>query len=206
MRAACPRAFTSMPSAGTSARSGCSPLPVVADAVWNDAAPRDPLRQLEGSGRSPHRAAGPRDEVRRVVPGGRGRQESTPRTYKLSNILTLEAGGTFTRPRGFDLATYWNESIARFETGLYRGTATLRAPAKGLKRLRYLSAAVAEAVDRARARPDARGWIRLTIPIESVDMAAERPAAYRRGMRGPAPAELRKRIAEAAVRITALYR
>jgi predicted DNA-binding transcriptional regulator YafY len=81
----------------------------------------------------------------------------------------------------------------------------LRASAKGLKRLRYLSAAVAEAVDRARPKADHDGWIRVTIPIESVDMAANDLLRVGAECEVLQPVELRKRIAEAAGKMAALY-
>jgi hypothetical protein len=41
-----------------------------------------------------------------------------------------------------------------------------------LKRLKLLSDAVAKAVERAPEKVDARGWLEVTIPIESVEHAA----------------------------------
>lgn len=180
-------------------------LPVVADAVWNTR--RLAIRYDSWKGVVDRRI----EPLGLVMKSGEwylvaGAGKGTPRTYKLSNILTLEPGAAFTRPRGFDLAKYWNESIARFETGLYRGTATLRASPKGLKRLRYLSAAVAEAVDRARAKPDARGWTNVTIPIESVDMAANDLLRVGAECEVLQPAELRAKVGEAAAAMARLYR
>jgi predicted DNA-binding transcriptional regulator YafY len=180
-------------------------LPVVADAVWNSrrlTIRYDSWKAVVDRRIEPLGLVMKSGEWYVVAAAGKG----TPRTYKLSNILTLDAGGTFTRPRGFDLAKYWNESIARFETGLYRGTATLRASAKGLKRLSYLSAAVGEAVDRARAKSDSEGWIRLTIPIESVDMAANDLLRVGAECEVLQPAELRQRIAAAATEIARIYK
>jgi predicted DNA-binding transcriptional regulator YafY len=130
-----------------------------------------------------------------------------PRTYKLSNILALEAaGGKFTRPRKFDLARHWAESIERFEAGLYRATATLRASTRGLKALRHLSAAVSDAVDRAPAKRDRHGWARVTIPIESVDHAAAQILGTGAECEVIEPAALRARLAQAAVALAAIYR
>lgn len=130
---------------------------------------------------------------------------SSVRTYKLSNVLSLETRGPFPRPRKFDLAKYWGESIARFETGLYRGTATVRATAKGLKRMRYLSAAVAEAIDRAKVKFDRRGWCKVTIPIESVEMAAHDLMRVGAECKVMQPAALRDRVAGIARAMTGLY-
>lgn len=94
------------------------------------------------------------------------------RTYRVSSILSANAGeARAQRPRGFDLAAYWAESIRRFERELYTGHATVRATPAGLKALRYLSSAVAKAVAAA-AAPGKDGRTRLQMPIESMDHAA----------------------------------
>lgn len=147
-------------------------LPAVAEAVWTDrrlAIRYDSWKGIVDRTIDPLGLVVKAGEWYLIAAAGKA---SSPRTYKLSNVLSLEARGHFTRSRKFDLAKYWGESIARFETGLYRGTATLRATEHGLKRLRYLSAAVAEAIDRAKLKADKRGWYKVIIPIESVEMAA----------------------------------
>jgi predicted DNA-binding transcriptional regulator YafY len=121
------------------------------------------------------------------------------RTYRLSNILSLAVRDeTFARPKRFDLEQYWTQSIERFEAGLYRGTARLRVTPLGLKRLRQLSAAVAEAADRAAKKADARGRVCVTIPIESIEHAAVE--LLRLGAEGEVlePMALRKRIGDVA--------
>jgi predicted DNA-binding transcriptional regulator YafY len=129
-----------------------------------------------------------------------------PRTYKLSNIqgLTIRAE-TFKRPKHFDLARHWAASIARFEAGLYRGTAVVRVTALGLKRLRELSSALAEAAHRATGKPDKAGWTRVTIPIESVDHAALELMRLGPECEAVEPKELRELIAARAEKIAALY-
>lgn len=180
-------------------------LPAVADAVWNSRRLR--IRYDSWKGIVERRI----EPLGLVVKAGEwylvaGAGKGEPRTYKLSNILSLEAGNAFTRQRGFDLARYWGESIARFETGLYRGTATLRATQKGLKKLRYLGATVAEAVDRAAPKADRSGWYKLTIPIESVDHAAADLLRVGAECEVLQPAELRNRMAAAAQALARLYR
>ncbi len=129
-----------------------------------------------------------------------------PRTYKLSNIQGLKIRAeTFKRPRRFDLARHWAASIARFEAGLYRGAAVIRVTAAGLKRLRELSAALAQAADGSTAKPDKSGWARLTIPIESVDHAALELMRLGPECEAIEPKELRERIAGRAKKIAALY-
>jgi len=180
-------------------------LPAVAEAVWNSR--RLKIRYDSWKGLVDRRI----EPLGLVVKAGEwylvaGADKGTPRTYKLSNIHSLETGATFTRPRGFDLAKYWSESIARFETGLYRGTATLRATARGLKRLGYLSAAVAEAIERTSPKPDPSGWAKVTIPIESVDQAALDLLKVGAECEVLQPPELRTRIAATAKAVERMYR
>lgn len=129
-----------------------------------------------------------------------------PRTYRLSNIRELEVRDEkFTRPKRFDLAKHWSASIARFEAGLYQGTAVVRVSPVGLGRLRALSAAVAQAVDSAAEAPDAQGWRRVTIPIESINHAVSE--LVRLGAEGEViePAALREELAAIARRLATIY-
>jgi predicted DNA-binding transcriptional regulator YafY len=125
-----------------------------------------------------------RDEVERVVhPLGLvlkagvwylvAASDGKPRTYRVSNIKRasmLEARAR--RPVRFDLARYWAESVARFESELYTDYADVLATPSGLKQLRYLNAAVARAV--AEARPSRRkdGRVAVRVPVESVEHGA----------------------------------
>jgi predicted DNA-binding transcriptional regulator YafY len=137
-----------------------------------------------------------------VAQSGKG-----PATFKVANLLAVEeTGGTFRRPMRFDLAQYWTESLQRFEAGLYRGTAVVRASALGMKRLRFLSDAVAQAVDRAPPKRDRRGWLEATIPIESIEHAAVELMKIGPECEVLAPAELRTRMARNAAALAAIYR
>jgi predicted DNA-binding transcriptional regulator YafY len=129
------------------------------------------------------------------------------RTYRLSNIRALTVSEQrFVRPKKFDLPRYWSESIARFEAGIYAGVAVVRASARGLGRLRAISAAVADAVERSAQRRDSDGWVRVTIPIESTEHAAVE--LLRLGAEGEvlAPPELRARLAATAQAMARQYR
>jgi predicted DNA-binding transcriptional regulator YafY len=135
------------------------------------------------------------------------RQARELRTFKLAGIQSVEAlAGTFTRPRRFDLAATWAEATQRFEEGVYRGIATLRVSATGLKRLKGFSAIVAESADRSRsATADAAGWWTVTVPIESVEHAAHELLKLGADAEVTEPAELRERLRLSAQRLVALY-
>jgi predicted DNA-binding transcriptional regulator YafY len=129
-----------------------------------------------------------------------------PQTYRLSNILTLEARpGAVRRPRHFDLAKHWAASLARFESELYRGTALLRVSATGFKWLCRISAAVNEAAQRSANGVDARGWRRVTIPIETPEHAASQLIRLADEAEVLEPPELRRLMAATTTRMAKLY-
>jgi predicted DNA-binding transcriptional regulator YafY len=179
-------------------------LPAVADAVWAER--RLDIRYESWKGIVDRRI----EPLGLVMKAGEwyvvANVDGKQRTFKLSNIRELEARtGTFKRPRHFDLARYWAASIERFEAGLHRGTAVVRASPLGLERLRNLSSAVAEAVDRRAKVADASGWMRVTIPIESVDHAAQQLLRIGAECEAMEPRELRERLAKSAERLAHLY-
>jgi predicted DNA-binding transcriptional regulator YafY len=128
-----------------------------------------------------------------------------PRTYRLSNILALTAlEQQFKAPRSFDLAAYWQDSTRRFETGVYNGTALLRVSVRGLRLLRQFSTAVAEAAD-ASAVKEKKGWVRVSVPIESVAHAAAHLINLGADAEVLAPLPLRAELRRTARRLVALY-
>ncbi|MGZ5040922.1 MAG: helix-turn-helix transcriptional regulator [Usitatibacter sp.] len=180
-------------------------LPAMAQAVWNEQRVRIRYESWKGV---VERTVEP---LGLVMKAGEwyvvALSAKAPRTYKLSNILALEStGGKFTRPRKFDLPRHWAESIERFEAGLYRAAATLRASPRGLKALRHLSAAVCDAVDRAPDKPDRRGWTQVTIPIESVEHAAAQILGTGAECEVLEPPALRTRLAQTSLALAAIYR
>ena len=128
------------------------------------------------------------------------------RTYRLSNILDLEVTEeTFERPAGFELAAWWLASTRRFEKELAVDTAQLRVSAAGLKALRDLGAAVAQAAEASASGPDEAGWRRVTIPIESIAHAAAQVLRLGAQAEVLKPAALRRELQERVSAIAALY-
>lgn len=179
-------------------------LATVAHAIWDDR--RLAVRYDSWKGISERRI----EPLGLVLKGGEWYVVASSRkgiaTYKVSNILSVQRVEAFKRPAKFDLAGYWTESTQRFEAGLYRGTAVVRASLLGLKRLKNLGDAVARAVERADARPDRAGWQRVTIPIESVEHAAAELMAVGAECEVIAPAELREKLAQSAGAMARLYK
>lgn len=133
--------------------------------------------------------------------------DRAPRTWRVSNILEAKAlDAPVKRPRGFDLARYWRDSVRRFETELYRSEALVRATPAGLKQLGHLSAAVARAVAAAAPRPDRNGRARLRVPIESTAHAARQLLSLAPAVEVLGPAPLRRAVLARLAEQQRLYR
>jgi len=133
-------------------------------------------------------------------------REGKPRTWRVSSILdALLLDKPVARPKDFDLAAYWRDSVRRFEVGLYSGEAVIAATARGLAELRRINAALAQAVARAGAPPAAGARVQLRIPIESVDHAAGQLLRLAPEVEALQPAALRQAIRARATALARLY-
>jgi predicted DNA-binding transcriptional regulator YafY len=135
-------------------------------------------------------------------------RESMPRTYRVSNILELTVREERAiRPKKFDLASYWTESVERFENELHATKATVLATAAGIKQLRQLSAPIAKAIASASANSDVAPRTarqkerspsdertRLTIPVEATEQATAQLARLAPEVEVLAPKELREAV------------
>ncbi|MFC1415636.1 helix-turn-helix transcriptional regulator [Streptacidiphilus cavernicola] len=194
------------------------PLPhltAVADAVWNER----PLRLRY------RRWAEPREVEREVSPlgvvlkggvwylvaaaGSGAGAGPVVRTYRVSQILELAPGapdGGFERPDGFDLAGYWQASLADFDARRFHGEAVLRLSPEALRRMPDLfDSAVLAAVEASAGAPDARGWVRAVIPIESTAHALGEVFRLGWGVEVLAPTELRRLVARTAAEMQRLH-
>ena len=95
-------------------------------------------------------------------------------TYRVSQILDLRpVNESFERPADFDLTGYWQAYLADFESRRHRGAAVVRLSPAGRDRARHLlEPAASRAIGQTAGPPDASGWIRAVIPIESPAHAA----------------------------------
>lgn len=129
----------------------------------------------------------------------------TVRTYRVAKILEasrLESRAQ--RPKVFDLAAYWAESLARFENELYQGQATVLATRQGLAQLRQLNATVAKAIADVAAPSDGQRT-KLQIPIESPAHAAAQLLQLAPDVQVVAPKSLLTAISARLRQLTALY-
>jgi predicted DNA-binding transcriptional regulator YafY len=180
-------------------------LPAIAQAVWSER--RVEMRYESWKGEVRRRV----DPLGLVLKAGvwylAARVGNGVRTYRLSNILELDVGDeTFERPADFDLAAWWLAATRRFEKELAVDTAQLRVSAAGMKALRDLGAAVAQAAEASASPADAAGWRRVTIPIESVTHAAQQVLRLGAQAEVLKPAALRRELMERLEAVAALYR
>ncbi|MFF8400176.1 helix-turn-helix transcriptional regulator [Streptomyces sp. NPDC015684] len=183
-------------------------LPVLAEAVWEDR--RVAARYRRGD-----------EEVRRTLePYGlvlkagvwylcaRVAGGGSVRTYRIDRFGALDVlDERFERDEDFDLPGHWAAEAERFARSILRAEAVVRLSPEGVRRLPY-------AVDPLSARealggaggPDARGWVTVTLPVESQEVAHSQLTALGPEAEVLAPAALRERFAADAARIAALYR
>ncbi|HKZ72622.1 MAG TPA: WYL domain-containing protein [Steroidobacteraceae bacterium] len=132
--------------------------------------------------------------------------DGAPRTYRVSSIRELEVlQERFRRPPDFDLAAFWREWVRDFEARIYRDRAIVRASPLGIARLRDLSAAVADAIDASRTPVKPKGWMRVELPIETIEHAQRELMGLGMEVEVLAPKALRERIGRTAERLARLY-
>ncbi|MGW0914120.1 helix-turn-helix transcriptional regulator [Streptomyces sp. NPDC002784] len=182
-------------------------LPAVAEAVWDDRRVVAVYRRGEG-------------EVRRelepyglVLKAGvwylcaRVAGHGTYRVYRIDRFAAVEAGEErFERDEEFDLPAFWEERAEQFARSLLRAEVVVRLSPDGARRLPYLldPLSAREALARA-GEPDGDGWVRVTVPVESEEVAHSQLASLGPEAEVLAPDSLRARFAADARRLAALY-
>lgn len=179
-------------------------LPVIADAVWNETCLDVRYKRYAGL------------VSRKLQPLGLvlksgiwylvARVGEHVRTYRASNIVDLSLTEEhFERPKDFDLVRFWTTASHAYEVGLYRARAVLRVSPRGMPKLDLFASAVARAAAETAGPPDAHGWVRVVVPIESVDQAAADLIRLGTDAEVLEPPELRCRIAQTARELSRLY-
>ncbi|MFF5251494.1 helix-turn-helix transcriptional regulator [Streptomyces leeuwenhoekii] len=183
-------------------------LPAVADAVWDDRritaryrrGEQEAVRELEPYGLV--LKAGVWYLCARV-PSGRG----AFRVYRIDRFTAVDAGAErFARDEEFDLPAFWAERAEQFARSILRAEVVVRLSPRGVRELAYAvdPRAAREALDAA-GEAGADGWVTVTLPVESEEVAHTQLR-----MLGPeaevlAPESLRERFAGDARRMAGLY-
>ncbi|MFJ8541840.1 helix-turn-helix transcriptional regulator [Streptomyces sp. NPDC093586] len=182
-------------------------LPAVADAVWDDRpltaryrrGEEEVVRELEPYGLV--LKAGVWYLCARVPDGG------SFRVYRIDRFTAVEPGGErFERDREFDLPAFWAERAEQFARSILRAEVVVRLSERGLRALPHaVEALSARAALAAAGAPDADGWVTVTLPVESEEVALTQLRTLGPEVEVLAPGELRERFARDARRLAALY-
>ncbi len=180
----------------------------VADAVWSQ-------RSLRMSYR---RWAEPSDVIRTVDPLGVvlkagcwylvARNGESVRTYRVAQILALDVlEHRFERPEGFSLAEHWRDYVADFEVRRHRGEALVRLSPRLVEKLPApADPAVARFAEHTAGEPDADGWVRARMPIETIEHAVGELLRLGADVEVLAPRELRDRLGDVVAQLGQMYR
>ncbi|MCP2170162.1 helix-turn-helix transcriptional regulator [Goodfellowiella coeruleoviolacea] len=182
-------------------------LAAIADATWNQHAVR--IRYLRWA--QPHEITRTVQPHGLVLKGGHwylvARGDGQFRTYRVSRVLDADVlTGRFDRAEGFDLASHWTSYLSRFDQCRHRDTAVVRLSRRGLDRLPHLLEPVmVDAARRTATEPDAAGWTRVAVPIESVDVAATELLKLGADAEVLAPDDLREQIIRTVHEMNRVY-
>ncbi|WP_077796146.1 YafY family protein [Streptomyces sp. JHA26] len=182
-------------------------LPAVADAVWDDRrlaaryrrGEEEVVRELEPYGLV--LKAGVWYLCARVPDGG------SFRVYRIDRFTAVEPGGErFARDQEFDLPAFWAERAEQFARSILRTEVVVRLSPRGLRALPHAVEALSarQALETAGA-PDADGWVTVTLPVESEEVAHGQLRALGPEAEVLAPGDLRERFARDARGLAALY-
>ena len=179
-------------------------LAAVAEAVWSDRQLSIRYQSWKGVG---DRVVGP---LGLVLKAGSwyfvGTAAEGVRTYRIAGLRAATAlPARVRRPKGFDLAREWAQSVARFENSVYTGVARLRCTAAGLAGLRQLNAATARAVTAATSVSGSDETYSVSVPIESIDHATAQLLALAPDVTVIEPKALRAAIVRRLRRICRAY-
>ncbi|MER5751221.1 WYL domain-containing protein [Streptomyces sp. NPDC002088] len=183
-------------------------LPAVADAMWDDRritaryrrAEREVERELEPYGLV--LKAGVWYLCARVAGDG------AFRVYRIDRFTAVAADEErFTRDERFDLPSFWEERAEQFARSILRAEVVVRLSGDGVRRLPYAVGprSAREALAAAGA-PDGDGWVTVTLPVESEEVAHTQLTGLGPEVEVLAPEGLRERFARDAARLAGLYR
>ncbi|GAA2905640.1 YafY family protein [Streptosporangium fragile] len=163
----------------------------------------------------PHRPDGRAGAVRRdlepyglVLKAGVWYLATRSAIYRVDRFgeVEIHTDRRFERDAAFDLAAFWNERAAQFARSLLATRVTVRLSPTGLRILPAVAdpAALGEALASA-GEPDGRGWVTISLPVESPDVAYGQILRFGPEAEVVGPPELRALMAGAAARMRELY-
>ncbi|PKT69038.1 transcriptional regulator [Streptomyces populi] len=183
-------------------------LPALADAVWDD---RQVLARYRRGASEVERTLEPYGLVLKAglwYLCARVADAEAFRVYRIDRFTAVEpVAERFRRDEEFDLPAFWEERAEEFARSVLRSEVVVRLSPEGVRQLPYaLGPASAQEGIGTSGIPDGRGWVTLTLPVESEEVARVQLRGLGPEVEVLAPAGLRKRCAEDAAGAAALYR
>ncbi|KUO23023.1 helix-turn-helix transcriptional regulator [Streptomyces dysideae] len=186
-------------------------LPTVADAVWDDR--RITARYRRGESESRREVTRELEPYGLVLKAGvwylcaRVVGHDSFRVYRIDRFTAVDTGPErFARDEEFDLPAFWEERAEQFARSILRAEVVVRLSPGGVRGLPHAvdPQSAREALAAAGA-PDGAGWVTLTLPVESEEVAHAQLASLGPEVEVLAPDGLRERFAQDARRLAALY-
>jgi predicted DNA-binding transcriptional regulator YafY len=176
-------------------------LPRLAEALWRD---RRIRMEYVRDGRAATREVSP---LGLVLTAGDwylvALRDEQRRTYRVSRVRSVELlDDPVVRPAGFDLARAWTDARQELENERTPVEVTLRVAARALPRLRRFVPVRGQAAIPVAATAD----VELTVPFENEEWACEAILGFGRAIEVLGPPAMRRRIADEARAVAALYR
>lgn len=125
------------------------------------------------------------------------------RSYRVSRVVDAELiDEPCVRPKGFDLAEFWDQSTVSFKAQFPRYQATVRAHPDVFPRMSFAGRfARIEHAD----PPDPDGWLRVAMRFDVEEMAIEYALSFGSKMEVLEPESLREKVISAAKSVLAFY-
>jgi predicted DNA-binding transcriptional regulator YafY len=133
------------------------------------------------------------------------RVNGPPRTYRVARVLDFVAlDETFERPADFDLATYWNENIARLEADMHPRLATVRFSRMGVMLMEALTPVYVRA-NMVVVEEHEDGGRTVSMPVAPTRVACSDLLRFGMEVEVLAPVELREAMRGVVDRLVARY-
>lgn len=182
-------------------------LPEVAEAVWDD---RRITARYRRGGQEVERELEPYGLVLKAGVWylcARATRAGVFRVYRVDRCTAVDLHEErFARDEEFDLPAFWAEQAERFARSLLLAEVVVRLSGEGVRRLPYAVDPVsARAALAAADAPDGQGWVAVTLPVESEEVAHAQLTALGPEVEVLSPPGLRALFARDAQRIARLY-
>jgi predicted DNA-binding transcriptional regulator YafY len=128
------------------------------------------------------------------------------RVYRISRVLDARiSAGTFERDPGFDLAAFWQSWCAGVKENRPACPVTARVAPEFVPWLPHYFGDAGRDLVAAAGTPDAKGWITVPLPFETLEDARERILGFGGAVEVLEPRALRNSVLDFALQTVSLY-